>query len=74
MVYFLFADPHLLQLQHLLAAVHGELIIFADIGLLMTFFPCGQSTFMQCYSIALNKVLLHTLGCFMKGHQGLDAQ
>ena len=25
-VYFLFAGPHLLQLQHLLAAVHGTLI------------------------------------------------
>ena len=45
----LFAGPHLLQLQHLLAGVHGALIIsVADAGFIITFYSCGQSTFIQC--------------------------
>ena len=55
-VCFLFAGPHLLQLQHLLAAVHRAAV--ADAGLIITFFSCGQSMFMQCYSVALNKCLI----------------
>ena len=37
------------QLQHLLS--------IANAGMLMTFFSCGQSMFIQCYSVALNKRL-----------------
>ena len=57
-VYLLFAGPYLLQLQHLLAAVHGALIICCRCRVDYTFFSCGQSTFMQRYSVALNKRLI----------------
>ena len=35
-----------------------HLLSVADAGLIITFFSCGQSTFMQCYSVALNKHLI----------------
>ena len=43
----------MLQLQHLLAAVHAALISTA----FFFFFSYGQSTFLQCYSLALQKRL-----------------
>ena len=35
-----------------------HLLFVADAGLIITFFSCGQSAFMQCYSVALNKRLI----------------
>ena len=34
------------------------LLSVANAGLIITFFSCGQSTFMQWYSVALNKRLI----------------
>ena len=34
------------------------LLSVANEGLIITFFSCGQSTFMQWYSVALNKRLI----------------
>ena len=57
-VYFLFVYTkccncsiyYLLHIQHLLAVVNPALLI--------TFFSYGQSTFLQCYSVALPKRLI----------------
>ena len=54
-VHFLFADSHLLQFQHLLAAVHAAVISCCESSSAYDFFSYGQSTFMQCYSVALHK-------------------
>ena len=47
---------YLLQLQHLLSALLEALINCCKFR--ATFFPCGQSTFMQCSTVALHKRLL----------------
>ena len=50
----------------------------ADAGLIITFFSCGQSTFMQWYSIALNKRLIsatvHAGYLYFDYHQGAKPQ
>ena len=35
-----------------------HLLSDADAGLIMTFFSCGQSMFIQCYTVALHKRLI----------------
>ena len=35
-----------------------HLLSVADTGLIITFFSCGQSMFMQCYTVALHKRLI----------------
>ena len=35
-----------------------HLLSVSDAGLIITFFSCGQATFMQCYSVAQNKHLI----------------
>ena len=52
---------HLLQLEHLLSAVSKHLLTVGNAELHNTFFPCGQSTFMQCFTVALHKRLLSAL-------------
>ena len=55
-VYFLFADDHLLQLQHILSAAPAAPIrTVANPGLL--FSMCGQSKFLRCYNVALFEFL-----------------
>ena len=54
-VYFIFADSLLLQLHHLLAAVHAALINSHESTTAYDIFLYGQSTFLQCYSVALPK-------------------
>ena len=58
-VYFLFTDAHLLRLQHLLAAVHAALrpVSCCECSTAYYFFSCCQSTFMQCYSVALKRLI-----------------
>ena len=58
LVYFSFADSCLLQLQHLLAAVHAALITCCRCRAAYHFFIIGQTTFMQCYTVALHKRLV----------------
>ena len=59
-------DSHLLQLQHLLAAVHAALIRLCQSSTAYDFFSYGQSTFLQCYSVALPKPLIS--GSVHSGH------